>query len=280
MLKIKPKSFKLKNNIDVISFLMPFTETVTVLTLVKIGSRYEEERLQGISHFLEHLFFKGTKKRPTTIEIAHELDNMGAEFNAFTSKEYTGFYITAASKYIDIILDILPEFLSNTELIHQTGDALYEEVVHEAKIVLEGQSGNLLISYHPVNFLVEPEYVAAMQVADLIISRTGAGSIFEIAAVGRASILIPIADSPGGHNRRNAYIFAEDGRAEVIEEANLTPNLLLSVIRSILNNPEKRKTMEEKREYRDRGERGDRDRGDRDSSGPDGSSGTFYASYQ
>ena len=132
MLKIKPKSFKLKNNIDVISFLMPFTETVTVLTLVKIGSRYEEERLQGISHFLEHLFFKGTKKRPTTIEIAHELDNMGAEFNAFTSKEYTGFYITAASKYIDVILDILSDILLNSlfkeEEIQKERGAVIEEM--------------------------------------------------------------------------------------------------------------------------------------------------------
>ncbi len=132
MLKIKPKSFKLKNNIDVISFLMPFTETVTVLTLVKIGSRYEEERLQGISHFLEHLFFKGTKKRPTTIEIAHELDNMGAEFNAFTSKEYTGFYITAASKYIDVVLDILSDILLNSlfkeEEIQKERGAVIEEM--------------------------------------------------------------------------------------------------------------------------------------------------------
>ena len=132
MLKIKPKSFKLKNNIDVISFLMPFTETVTVLTLVKIGSRYEEEQLQGISHFLEHLFFKGTKKRPTTIEIAHELDNMGAEFNAFTSKEYTGFYITAASKYIDVVLDILSDILLNSlfkeEEIQKERGAVIEEM--------------------------------------------------------------------------------------------------------------------------------------------------------
>ena len=132
MLTIKPKSFKLKNNIDVVSFLMPFTETVTVLVLVKIGSRYEEEQLQGISHFLEHLFFKGTKKRPTTIEIAHELDNMGAEFNAFTSKEYTGFYITAASKYIDVILDILSDILLNSlfkeEEIQKERGAVIEEM--------------------------------------------------------------------------------------------------------------------------------------------------------
>jgi len=132
MLKIKPKNFKLKNGIEVVTFPMLSTETVTVLVLVKIGSRYEEERLQGVSHFLEHLFFKGTKKRPTTIEIAHELDNMGAEFNAFTSKEYTGFYITAASKYIDVILDILSDILLNSlfkeEEIQKERGAVIEEM--------------------------------------------------------------------------------------------------------------------------------------------------------
>jgi len=151
-----------------------------------------------------------------------------------------------AQKINDIILDILPEFLSNTELIHQTGDALYEEVVHEAKIVLEGQSGNLLISYHPVSFLIEPEYAAAFHSADLIISRAGAGTIFEIAASGKASILIPLTGSANEHQKSNASIFAAGGRAEVVEESNLTPRLLLSVIGSILNNPGKKKSIEEK----------------------------------
>jgi UDP-N-acetylglucosamine--N-acetylmuramyl-(pentapeptide) pyrophosphoryl-undecaprenol N-acetylglucosamine transferase len=151
-----------------------------------------------------------------------------------------------AQKINDIILDILPNLVEIAEVIHQTGDDNYNGVFNESRVVLDGLTGEQLISYHPVNFLVEPEYVAAMHMADLIISRTGAGSIFEIAAVGKASILVPITDSPSNHNRRNAYIFAENGRAEVIEESNLTPNLLLSVIRSILNNPEKRKTMEEK----------------------------------
>ncbi|MBI5079570.1 UDP-N-acetylglucosamine--N-acetylmuramyl-(pentapeptide) pyrophosphoryl-undecaprenol N-acetylglucosamine transferase [Candidatus Wolfebacteria bacterium] len=151
-----------------------------------------------------------------------------------------------AQKINDIILDILPNLLKVAEVIHQTGDENYNAVFKESRVVLEGLSDEELISYHPVNFLLEPEYVAAIQTADLVISRTGAGSIFEISAAGKASILIPIANSPGDHNRRNAYLFADDGRAEVIEEANLTPNLMLSVIRSILNNPEKRKTMEEK----------------------------------
>lgn len=146
----------------------------------------------------------------------------------------------------DIVLDILPNLLERTEVIHQTGKANYDNVMQEAKVTLNGSNGDQLLSYHPVNFLIEQEYVAAMHSADLIISRTGAGSIFEIAAAGKASILIPITDSPSNHNRRNAYVFADKGRAEVIEEANLTPNLLLSVIRSILDNPEKKKEMEEK----------------------------------
>lgn len=151
-----------------------------------------------------------------------------------------------AERINDIILDILPGLLDIAETIHQTGDANYNSVFREAKAVLNGLSGESVASYHPINFLVEPEYVAACHTADLIISRAGAGSIFEIAATGKASILIPITDSARDHQRRNAYIFADEGRAEVIEEANLTPQLLLSVIRSILNNPSKRKIMEEK----------------------------------
>ncbi|MDO8443657.1 MAG: UDP-N-acetylglucosamine--N-acetylmuramyl-(pentapeptide) pyrophosphoryl-undecaprenol N-acetylglucosamine transferase [Candidatus Azambacteria bacterium] len=151
-----------------------------------------------------------------------------------------------AQKINDIILDILPNLLEAAEVIHQTGDNNYNGVLNESRVVLRGSTGEQLISYHPVNFLVEPEFLAAMHSADLIISRSGAGTIFEIAASGKASILVPITDSPGDHNRRNAYVFAAQGRAEVIEEANLTPNLLISVIRSILSNPEKKKAMEEK----------------------------------
>ncbi len=150
-----------------------------------------------------------------------------------------------AQKINNTILDILPGLLETVEVVHQTGDENYNSVFNESRVVLEGVTGVELISYHPVNFLVEPEYVAAMHSADIVISRSGAGSIFEIAASGRASILIPITDSANDHARRNAYTFSSDGRAEVVEEANLTPNLMLSVIASILNDPEKKKKMEQ-----------------------------------
>ncbi|MBI2635654.1 MAG: UDP-N-acetylglucosamine--N-acetylmuramyl-(pentapeptide) pyrophosphoryl-undecaprenol N-acetylglucosamine transferase [Parcubacteria group bacterium] len=151
-----------------------------------------------------------------------------------------------AQKINDMILDILPDLLITAEVIHQTGDENYSSVLSESKVALAGLSGELFASYHPVNFLVEPEYIAAYHSADLIISRSGAGSIFEIAASGKASIIIPITDSANNHQRKNAYIFGGDGRAEVIEESNLTPRLLMSVISAILSNPEKKKNMEEK----------------------------------
>ena len=151
-----------------------------------------------------------------------------------------------AERINDIILDILPGILNIAETIHQTGDANYNNVSRESKAVLNGLPEESVASYHVVNFLLEPEFVAAMHTADLVISRAGAGAIFEIAAAGKASILIPLPLAANDHQRRNAYIFADEGRAEVIEEVNLTPQLFLSVIGSILNNPAKKKSMEEK----------------------------------
>ena len=150
-----------------------------------------------------------------------------------------------AQKINDIILDILPNLLEISEVIHQTGDENYNSVFNESRVILKGMSGEQITLYHPVNFMVEPEYVAAIHSADIVISRSGAGSIFEIAAAGKPGILIPITNSPNDHSRRNAYIFKGNGRAEVIEESNLTPNLILSVISGVLNNPEKKKKMEQ-----------------------------------
>lgn len=149
-----------------------------------------------------------------------------------------------AQKINDIILDILPNLLNMSQVIHQTGDENYNSVFNESRVILKEMAKEQTALYHPVNFMVEPEYIAAIHSADLVISRSGAGSIFEIAASSKASILIPITNSPNDHSKRNAYIFSSGGRAEVIEESNLTPNLILSVISAILNNPLKKKKME------------------------------------
>lgn len=95
---------------------MADTQTVTVLVMVKTGSKYETKDISGLSHFLEHLFFKGTKRRPNTLAISFELDSIGGEFNAFTSKEWTGYYAKAEACHLDLLLDIISDMLLNSKL--------------------------------------------------------------------------------------------------------------------------------------------------------------------
>lgn len=92
---------------------MEGTKTATVMVLVRTGSRNESLQNWGISHFLEHLFFKGSKKRPSTQKIARALDQVGGEFNAFTSKEITAFFATAASSHLELLMDVLGDMLLN-----------------------------------------------------------------------------------------------------------------------------------------------------------------------
>ncbi|MBU0612844.1 insulinase family protein [Patescibacteria group bacterium] len=91
------------------------TKTITLLVLVKVGSRYENANVNGVSHFIEHMMFKGTKRRPTTLEISKELDGIGAEFNAFTGKDHTGYYIKANFEKTELVFDILSDALINSQ---------------------------------------------------------------------------------------------------------------------------------------------------------------------
>src|SRR3989338_8924248 len=101
----------LPSGLKIITAPMAGTQAMTLLVLVGTGSKYENKNLNGVSHFLEHLFFKGTKHRPNAGQINLELDRLGAESNAFTSKEYTGYYVKAAAKHFDVALDIVSDIL-------------------------------------------------------------------------------------------------------------------------------------------------------------------------
>lgn len=79
-----------------------------------VGSRYESEKLSGVSHYIEHLMFKGTKKRKNTLVLTREIDRLGAEYNAFTGKEYTGYYIKADAQFAEVSFDILSDMLFNS----------------------------------------------------------------------------------------------------------------------------------------------------------------------
>ncbi|MCX6785888.1 MAG: pitrilysin family protein [Candidatus Komeilibacteria bacterium] len=101
----------LTNGLQLITAPRTDTQAVTVLVLVKVGSRYETEKLNGVSHFIEHLLFKGTAKRPTSLHISRELDGVGAEYNAFTAKDHTGYYIKVNKERLELALDILSDIL-------------------------------------------------------------------------------------------------------------------------------------------------------------------------
>ena len=89
--------------------------SATAIVLCGAGSRYETRETNGISHFLEHMYFKGTKKRPTASDISHALDAIGADYNAFTGKEETAYHIKAASKHLPLAIDMLADMLWNSK---------------------------------------------------------------------------------------------------------------------------------------------------------------------
>ncbi len=104
----------LKNGLRVITAPMKDNPTVTVLVLVEAGSKYETKKINGISHFLEHMCFKGTIKRPKAVGISKELDALGSQYNAFTAQEYTGYYAKSDARHFRQIFDIVSDIYLNS----------------------------------------------------------------------------------------------------------------------------------------------------------------------
>jgi len=102
-----------KNGMTLLTVPIPTALSITMSVFVKAGSRYEEPRVNGISHFLEHLHFKGTKKYPTAKKLSEAVDSIGGDFNANTGKEHTQYYIRAASGHLPLIMNVLTELVQN-----------------------------------------------------------------------------------------------------------------------------------------------------------------------
>lgn len=130
------KKSTLSNGLRVITVPAKGNPSVTVMVLVETGSNYEAKRENGLSHFLEHMCFKGTKNRPTSMDISRELDSIGAENNAFTSEEMTGYWAKADKKHLNNILDIVSDLYVNpvlpaVELEKERGVILQEISMYE-----------------------------------------------------------------------------------------------------------------------------------------------------
>ena len=120
----------LKNGIPLITSQNNTTNTVTILIMIKTGSNYESKEINGISHFLEHLMFKGTKKYPTPHDLAIALDNLGGEFNAYTGEEFTGYFIKVEHTKTEAAIALLAEMLQNSTFPE-------EEINRERNVIIE-----------------------------------------------------------------------------------------------------------------------------------------------
>lgn len=116
ILSMNYKKTTLKNGLRILTVPTQGTQTATVVLMVNAGSRFENESQAGISHFVEHMLFKGTEKRPTTQDISEDLDSIGGEFNAFTSKDKTLYYAKTDSKHINTALDVLADMFLNSKI--------------------------------------------------------------------------------------------------------------------------------------------------------------------
>lgn len=120
----------LSNGLRVLTAPVPQAKSVACFLMLAAGSRYETKETNGIAHFAEHMFFKGTEKRPTARLIAAEIDAIGGEFNAFTGKEYTGYYVKCAAEHRDTALDVLVDMIRNSKFDP-------EEIDREKGVIVE-----------------------------------------------------------------------------------------------------------------------------------------------
>lgn len=150
---------------------------------------------------------------------------------------------SGAQSINDLIAQALFQLLDKFEIIHQVGSqnlAEYKKLLRTVYNINPDQP-----HYHLFGFLNEQQVAYALQAADLVISRAGANSIYEIAAAGKPSILIPLPTAASNHQQQNAFEYARFGAAIVLESANLRPNLLVNEIENILNNPQLHRRMSE-----------------------------------
>ena len=110
-MNFKPNIQTLDNGLQTVFLPLPQSQSVTALIMVKVGSRYENDKIAGLAHFIEHMVFKGTEKYPSALDLSTVVDSVGAEFNAFTGKENTAFYVKSAAKHLMLSLDVLRQMI-------------------------------------------------------------------------------------------------------------------------------------------------------------------------
>jgi len=196
----------------------PKTEYFPLKKIIQVGNPIRKELLIGQKNEARELF-KMTSQKPV---ILIQGGSQGAK------------------RINDKILEVLPEMIKNFEIIHQCGEKNFRQLKMESKAIIDPE---LEKSYHLFPFLKEPELRNAYAVSDLIISRAGSGSIFEIAAVGKPAILIPLPEAAQNHQVQNAYAYAQNEAAIVLEETNFTSHFFLEKLKLLFSQPENMEKM-------------------------------------
>lgn len=137
------KKTTLKNGLRIITIPLRNTKAITVLILVGTGSKYEKKEINGISHLLEHMYFKGTKKKPSAVAIAETLDKIGGIYNAFTSEEFTGYFAKVDANHFEIALDWVSDIFLNSSLPEV-------EVKKEKGVIIEEIN---MYQDHPISYV-------------------------------------------------------------------------------------------------------------------------------
>lgn len=201
----------------------------------------------AISFAAAEAFFPASKTALVGIPVRKIIlggrkEDARADMNVFSALPVVGFIggSQGAETINSAVLRALPELTESFEVIHQTGEKLEDVVRKEADIILEHGHKE---RYHPVGFFDEVGIRTFYSASDLIVSRAGGTTMYEIAMWGKPVILIPLRTSAQDHQKKNAYEYAASGAALVLEEENLTPHLLVAEIRKLIQNPERLKAM-------------------------------------
>lgn len=138
------KKTTLKNGLRIITTPLKNTQAITILILIGTGSKYESKEVNGISHLLEHMAFKGTRKRPRTLDIAKELDKAGGIYNAFTGKEIMGFWAKVDAKHFDLSCDVVSDIIFNSLFKEKEIEKEKKVIFEEINMVKDNPQGYVL----------------------------------------------------------------------------------------------------------------------------------------
>jgi len=180
---------------------------------------------------------------PIRREILNATKKESYEFFKLTGKKPVIFIMggsQGSQRINDEILEILAVLVGSFEIIHQCGEKNVEQVKAESKVVMPEY---LVKYYHAFGFLKEQELEKAYAACDLVVSRSGSGSIFEIAAWAKPSILIPLPESAQNHQVENAYTYAQQGAAIILEEQNFTSRFFYAKLKNLFSHPEQLEKM-------------------------------------